>query len=156
MVSPLLVCQDIVVLQPSVGKKKVQWTLAKFFKPEAEAQLALPGEWQPQKRSRGRPPKQLPIEALQAEEEALRAGEEEHERMKAHRAVISKMKVRLRNRGVAGRQGSNRVQHHQVKKKFEISAAAKVAICEKMIASRSEYASENDWMKEQMRKYGLT
>ena len=25
-----------------------------------------------------------------------------------------------------------------------------------MIASRSEYASENDWMKEQMRKYDLT
>ncbi len=129
------------MLQPSQEQKKVQWTLAKFFKPEAEAQLALPGEWQPQKRSRGRPPKQLPIEVLQAEEEALRAGEEGHERMKAQRAVISKMKVKLRNRGVAGGQRSNRVHPHQAKQKFEISAAAKVAICEKMAAAQSEYAS---------------
>ncbi len=37
-----------------------------------------------------------------------------------------------------------------------MSAAAKLAICENANKARAEYASENEWMKAQMRKYDMT
>ena len=144
-------------LEPSEPKRKVQFTLAKFFKPEVEPQLAL-NDSRPQKRGRGRPPKELPLEVLQAEEQALRETEMERERMKAQMGVISnlKMKARHRLRGVAGGHGSNRLQPHQPRRRFEMSAAAKLSICEKANKARAEYATENEWMKDQMRKLSMT
>ncbi len=135
-------------------QKKVQFTLAKFFKPESQPQLAL-AEWKPEKRGRGRPPKNMPLEVLRAEEEALKAAEEEHEDRQARMKVLAAFRNRASSRGVAGGWNSNRVQHHQKRQKHEITTAAKVAVIAAMKAARCEYASEADWMVQMMRQYAL-
>ena len=160
---------QIVTGEKPAEKRQVQFGLQRWFKPggsEDRTPVLLP---EVKKRAGpGRPPnreQELVLEAQAAVELALLAREER--RRVAHEDVISLVRLVRSDRkssesvvggelkrGVIGGGRSNRRAHGESRrKKEELSAAQKLAMCERMRSLRQEFADERSWRREMMRRY---
>ena len=158
------------VSEPAAKKAKVQYGLAKFFKPEAR-------EYKPvvlEVPKVGRPPKMT--EALKETLEKAQIAEKEKVEMLSSLKEINRDEA-LRNAslgglvkaekrrmsgssheplgGVSGGEKSNRRALGQKSKKTELSAPAKASIAKDIYEMEESFASENELLRWAKAKYGL-
>jgi hypothetical protein len=163
------------VSEPPSKKAKVQYGLAKWFKPEVKDHK--PVVLEPQ-RTVGRPKTEMPVmtEALkQAYALAQEAEAEKHQLLKFLRdvgkeeqaqsgayGVLSQAESNKRRRssdeprrGVVGGEKSNRKSLGQTPKRADLPAATRLSIAQDMQKRCAEVSSESEVLAWAMKKYGL-